>query len=36
MVAEIPGARLILAGGGHALPLENPHAIARELEAPDA
>ena len=36
MVREIPGGRLILAAGGHGLPLENPLAIARELEAPYA
>jgi hypothetical protein len=32
MVAAIPDAELIVAAGGHVLPLENPRAVARVLD----
>jgi 2-succinyl-6-hydroxy-2,4-cyclohexadiene-1-carboxylate synthase len=36
MVARLPHARLVVLAGGHALPLENPRALAEALEGLDA
>ena len=36
MVARLPHARLVVLVGGHALPLENPRALAEALEGLDA